>query len=419
MTALLVPLVLVAGLGFESYLSLGADYTTQNYKTGGYDTTNYEWREEDTLDRETEGRGALMLGLELDRGGTTFDVTNTAFFSTRSVRDLVGMELGQEVFSWLAFGLDGDMEFRKYHSVFPQLADTGFSEDYLSGTGRGKVTLRPFGGTELELADRVEVQRYAAPDSYSYDYFLNRASAGLDQELGPLAAFDATYSWSRRWVGQVPDRNYAGHELDAGLSSYLESGWQFALRNTASRRAYPGREHSYWEERLGTSVSRDFTGFGLDVSDDAGWTWYDSVTTVSTNLFQNSLRLEFDIQPFADFTIRAGPRLDFGRNPAGPSDDDYGELSLGAGIDYFRLDKAWLSVEDRVGRRAYPNADSAFQTSYTFNEFSLLGNWTVLSWSAGELRLEGSASVTPEWHADSFDDFMMKSYSLELKYYLK
>jgi len=417
MTAFL--LALLAGLGFESSVSLGGDYTIQNYKTGGYDTINYEWREQDTLDRETEGRGALMVGMDLDQAGVRLDLTNTAAFSTRSVRDQATIALEENPLTWLGLGLDGDFEFRKYHSLFPRLADTGYSEDYLTGSGRAEVELRPLAGTEITLANRLETQRYAEPDSYSYNYVLNRASAGIDQELGALASFDATYAWTRRWVAEVADRNYQGLELDAGLSSYLESGWQFGLRNTLGRRRYPTPEHSYWEEGLSANVGRDFTGVALELANDAAWTWYDSTTAVSTDLFENSTRLEFSVQVLGDLTVRAGPRVDFGRNPQGPSADDYRELSFAAGIDYFKLDKVWLTIDDRIGRRAYPNADSAFQSSYTFNEWSLLGNWTVLTSPAGELRLEASASVTPEWHTDSFDDFMMRSYSLELKYYLK
>jgi len=412
-------LALIAGFGFESYVSLGGDYTTQNYKTGGYDTLNYEWREQDTLDRETEGRGALMLGMDLDQAGLSLNLTNTSFVSTRSVRDQATVELRHDPFAWLGLELGGDFELRKYHSLFPALADTGYAEDHLTGSGRAEVEFRPFGGTAITFADRLETQRYAEPDSYSYDYLLNRASAGIVQDLGQLASLDATYNWSKRRVGQVPDRNYTAHDLDAGFSSYLETGWQFGLRNATARRQYPGPEHSYWEQAISASVGRDFTGFSVELSDDAGWTWYDSVTVVSTNLFENSARLDLDIQILADLSVRAGPRLDIGHNPAGPSDDDYREVSVAAGLDYFKLEKVWLTIEDRLGRRTYPNADSAFQSSYTFNEWSLLGNWTVFSSQVSELRLEASASVTPEWHADSFDDFMMRSYSLELKYYLK
>jgi len=81
-----------------------------------------------------------------------------------------------------------------------------------------------------------------------------------------------------------------------------------------------------------------------------------------------------------------------------------------------KLDRLWLSVEDRLGRRRYPLADSSFQSNYVFNEFNLMVNWTIIKTGRGGLSINGMASISPEWHSDKSSDLATRIFTIELKY---
>jgi hypothetical protein len=76
----------------------------------------------------------------------------------------------------------------------------------------------------------------------------------------------------------------------------------------------------------------------------------------------------------------------------------------------------WFSIEDRLGRRRYPLADSSFQSDYVFNEFNLMADWIVVKTASGGLSLNGMVSISPEWHSDKASNLATRIYTLELKY---
>ncbi len=414
--SLVLVATIVGTLSFGSEFGLGADYSSQAYKTGNYDTLNWEWEEEDTLDIETEGRGFWVLDMNLSSARTTLDATNTLNLSTRSVRDQLSLRFEQQLSPAVELKASNDAEFRLYHGLFPKLADTAYTKDYLNNVARLEVRLDATENLYVNISDGVELFKYARPDSFSYDYLINRVSVDACQELGLLTSLDAEYGWSHRRAWVQDGRNYNEHNLRAGIDHYFESGFCLAGANDLTRRQYPGAEYSFWEENFTLSAGHDFTGLSLELEEDGRWTWYDSTTEVYTDLFENSIQLTAEVQPRSEMFIRFGPQYSIGLSLARSHDDDFREWSLVFGLDFFRLDRFWVSLEDRVGRRNYPYADSTFQSSYAFNELSLFLNWTVLSGSAGDLELEGMVSIAPEWHADKSENFTFGVYSLELKY---
>ena len=414
-------LFLLAALGvltLSNEFGLGGDYTTQAYRVyGEYDTLTYEWEEEDTLDVETEARGSWLLRAGVGGDAATLDVNNTVSFSTRSVRDYLSLWYEQQLGELFEVRATNDAEVRHYHDWFPGAADTLYGgRDYWSNNGRFELRAQPTEVVRIVLSDAVELLRYAEPDSYSYDYTVNRVRLSGSLEPAMFTTVDLEADWSRRWARLADSRDYDEYGLRAGVDHMFDGGLDLTATGDLTRRGYEGRAYSYWETGLSATAGYDFTGFGFDIEEEANWTRYDSVTTVYTSLFENSFELTANVTPVPELSVRFGPRYDVGRSLGTPGDDDYRELSGVAAIDYFSTDRVWVSGEDRFGWRRYPYADTSYQSNYAFNEFSLFLNWTVISGAAGELRLEAMASVSPEWHARRSDNFTLAVYSAELKY---
>lgn len=414
---LLLAFLLAGPLTVRPEFGLGADYSSQRYRAiSGFDTLNYEWQEDDTTDIETEGRGYLALDLEYQGGAVRLGVDNRASLSTLSARDLLGIRVEYDPLPGLRLELGNDAEARWYHDWLPVAGDSGWiGEDYLNNSARAGARFRPFDRLELTASDRLELMRYASPDSYSYDYLLNRLDLGARVEASDFLALDAGYGWARRDARGLPERDYDQHSLELGLDHWA-GGFSFGLGNDLVRRTYGAAAGSGTEERARVRAGRDFGEWAVEVENEASWTWYDSVTAVYVSTFENSLAPAFEVRPAGELALRFGPRWDFGRGLDGPGEDDYGELSVTGGLDFFQLGRFWATVEDRVGWRRYPNADTTWQSNYAFNEFSLLLSWTVLPVGARGLVLEGMASVSPEWHADRADNLSVALFSLELKY---
>ncbi len=411
-------LVILGVFTFSNELGLGGDYTTQAYRTfGAYDTLTYEWEEEDTLDVETEARGSWVLRAGVDGDAVMLDVNNTVSLSTRSARDYLSLWYEQQLGEVFEVRATNDAEVRHYHDWFPGVADTFYTgKDYWSNNSRLELRARPTEVVRIVLSDAVELLRYAEPDSYSYDYTVNRVRLRGSVEPAMFTTIDLEAEWSHRWARVADGRDYDEYGLRAGVDHMFDGGLDLGATGDLARRGYDGRAYSYRETGLSATAGYDFTGFGFDIEEDASWTWYDSTTAVYTSLFENSIELTANVTPVPELSVRLGPRYDAGRSLGTPGDDDYRELSGVAAIDYFSMDRVWVSVEDRLGWRRYPYADTSYQSNYAFNELSLFLNWTAISGSAGELRLEAMASISPEWHARQSDDFALAVYSAELKY---
>ncbi len=400
----------------SSSYGIGIDYSSQSYQTGYYDTLNWEWQEQDTLDRETEARSFWDFSLGLAAPNRTFDLANNLGLSTGSVRDRLGLDFKQNLFSPLALRLATDLEARYYHRLLPRLADTGYTKSHLNNTTKLALELTPSSATELAVSGGLEIQRYAEPDSFSYNYLTNQLQARARQEIGTWTTLDAEYTRRRRNVAAVQARNYTEHAGRAGLDQYFDNGLHLAFDNGLTRRRYPGLEHSYWEETPTITLAKDFSAVRLELGWDSRFTWYDSATAVYQDFAENTLKLCARRQLGPELSFEIVPQLALGSGLAAPSDQDYQELSAAFTIDFFRLDRLWLSFEDRPGKRTYLNPDSAYQSAYWFNELNLTLNWTILTTASSALQLNGMASITPEWHLERTDNTSLGIYSLELRY---
>ena len=168
MCLLLIPGCLLAE--FTSEIGLGGDYTNQRYSALVLDTLT-----RDTTARETEGRSFWSVNLTQERNQTRLEAANNLSLSTLSVRNMLDLELEQQLTASLQLKAGCEGELRWYHRALPASEDTGFQRNYLNSAGRLEFEWQPSDRFEVRLKERLESQHYTAPDSLYYDYLLNRA----------------------------------------------------------------------------------------------------------------------------------------------------------------------------------------------------------------------------------------------------
>lgn len=410
---MLVLLGLFTALTTSNEFRLGADYSNQTYGVVNLDTLRYP-EEKDTTDFETEGRASWDFGLDLESGPTGFRADNDLNLSTRSVRDALRLDFETELAPGLTLDAADAAEARFYHKALPQLADTGYSKNHLSNSTDLKLNYAVSEAVSVFVSNQVQFYHYPEPDSYNYDYLLNRARAGTRVDLGDISGLDLGYGWSRRWAG---DQRYWEHSVEAGLDWYFDAGPHAELTADGIRRVYPEKYRTYWEFDPALRLDVDLGGkVSLSLDDESRFNWYDSTGSVYTNMFENSLRPVVEYRPVSELSLRLGPQFETGRSLPAPTEDDFREISILAGFDLMKADRLWLSVEDRVGVRRYPLADSSFQSDYLFNELTAFASWTIVKAGPARFSLDAMVSISPEWHSDAASNLASRIYSVELKY---
>jgi hypothetical protein len=407
---LLLPGCLLAE--FSSEIGLGGDYTNQRYSALVLDTLT-----RDTTTRETEGRSFWSVNLSQERNQTRLEAANNLSLSTLSVRDLLDLELEQQLAASLQLKAGYEGELRWYHHALPATEDSGFQRNYLNSAGRLELEWQPSDRFEVRVKERLENQHYTAPDSLYYDYLLNRAGVMAGLELGVMSSLDAGYDWSARRAAGVDSQDYQDHSLRLEYSGFPGADWQVRLAADASRRSYADPTRSLREGCPSVSLGYDFTSaVSVFVEDELRLTWYDAPDPVYRNQSLNTLGLNVELRPTAEITLRLGPAWESERGLQGTAPEDYQEIALKAGFEFMKPGRLWVSLDDRLGVRRYVQGDSSYQTSFVFNELDATLNWTLLTTRVGSLVLDGTASIAPEWHADQTDNLAVSTYTLQLKF---
>jgi hypothetical protein len=411
---MLLLLTLAGSIDAHHEVGTAADYSSQRYVLVREDTAHHLLTGADTLDYETEARTFWNFDLDVTGPKTTLDAGNELNFTTRSIRDRVNVEVTQAPVSWLQLRAADKTEVRKYHDAFPSLSDTAFRRSYLNTVSELTLTAGLDSSTSLEIGDLVELLRYERTDSMYADYLHNRLKVAARREFGLLSAAEIDYRWTRRLSADLP---YGEHAAGFALDIYPNSGPHFELDNELSRRWYSSAAQSYWEDRPDISFDIDLTDdVALSLADEACLTLYDSTSLAYVNLVENIMRFQAEIRHGIELTWRAGFEVGTSRSLPERTGDDYRETALLVGLDWSKIDRLWISLDDRLGSRRYLTADSLYGSNYTFNELSLIADWTILAGPVGALELDALASIAPEWHTDRADNSSFRVLSLELRY---
>lgn len=407
---LVLLLVAVGVAGIRNEFGFGADYSNQRYSTYTSDTLAA-----DTTDIETEAKTSWRFVLQPDRAG--FTASNTAILSTRSLRDALTLRLERPLTERLMMQTGLDADGRWYHDLFPDLTDTLWRKTHVNGMADAGLSYFVTNALRLAASDRLEALLYQEPDSFSYNYVLNRVHAGLSIAVGLLGSFDANWHWSQRNAIGVDSQDYDDHSLRLSFDDYLGDKWQVRVDNDVARRRYLALERSNWSGSPSIDIRLDpGPAFGLSLEDDARWTLPDSATSVYPRQLENRLRPGVEWRPLAELSLRLGLQWERVRTLPEAAPEDYHDLSIPIGVDLLRAGRLWVSLEERFGWRRHDSPDSAYRSNYVYNDLSLMLNWTVISSGRHALVLDGMASIAPEWHATPEDNYYLTNYSLGLKY---
>ncbi|MGQ9678859.1 MAG: hypothetical protein ACUVUD_06215 [bacterium] len=411
-------LIFIFSLSGKNEVGLSGDYFSQRYTI-----TDTVTRDTSALDTELRLVWDFRLEPISDSNGFAtakrFDggVTNALAVSTRSIRERIGLS-GTWVLSpqWrLGTGYDG--ELRYYHPGFLIVGDTQYSCSYLNNNLTAGMEFFLASGLTLNINEGLEIHRYLPEESGNANYFLNRIQLGAKLAPPDGVSFSLAYGYNWFFVPKVESNGYGEHAVTGSGEVYFDTGGRLVLQNYFIRRRYLERMRSYWDEHPMFTFSWDAgANWAFTLEEDLRLTGYDETTAVYQNLIENRVEVEGEWRIGENFVFRFGPQLEISRNRLRTDEQDYHEVSFSVGGEVFSSSGFWVSIEDRLGKRRYPAADSWFLSDYRFNEFNFLLNWQLLNTRTGGLTGEALVSFAPEWHTETIDNLAALSYSFGLKF---
>jgi hypothetical protein len=272
----------------------------------------------------------------------------------------------------------------------------------------------PGANLTLTLGGELEANHYLHPDSLNRDHLTNRVECGARRDLGDLSTFSIDYSWARRFGTAL---RYAEHAAGLDIDCYFEPGPHCQTTADLTRRLADAGSPGYWELAPSASFDLDLTdNVTLTVTDELLATRYDSTSLAYTDALENRLCLESEIRSSAAFSWHGGIEFGSSRSLPDKTADDFREAAVILGLDLLKSDRLWLSLEDRLGRRAYEPGQLSLSTDYVFNDLSLLFDWTIIARTAGALELVTTADLAPEWHERRIENLTSRILTFELKW---
>ncbi len=388
---------------------------------GGY-YSNLRYSVADTITRDTtvpstELRSFWTVYLNHERVDYTVQSENNLQFSNTDLTDWLNFRFSIPLNSSLTFNGAMENELSYYHNYLPLFQDSVWNKSYVNTLLKLDLDYELNKDFTLTGGNEIEHQRYFSPDSAFYNYYLNRTKLNLDIQFGDYLTLTWESKLHRLWAQTQSQHNYTEYILYLNGNSYFLHNWTLQLDNTFSRRIYPAKNRSYADLNPSLFINRNFGSLlGISLRKNIRFLWFDETTAVYQNQLTNRLELELEIQPGSAFAFRITPQIENLRSLNQIGSQDYQEISLSLGIELLCSTRIWLSLDDRFGTRRYLLADSAFQSGYRFNEFTLTGSWKILSIHQQELTLETMLNITPEWHQETIDNLAALSSSIELKY---
>ncbi|RKX71206.1 hypothetical protein DRP53_02345 [candidate division WOR-3 bacterium] len=300
---------------------------------------------------------------------------------------------------WRSFDLSGDLELYRYHNP-----DTlHLNHLYLDLN----LEYRP---SPLGLRFESRIHRYATPNQYFQD--LNGLGIGLLWDRDQLQ-YNLTLALMAN-LDHIPDSlPLSNLRLGPDLNFFYRKGiLEINGYLTAVRILYPDKDDNRYESDLNLDLVEHLSDlFSVYEEWKGEVVKYDHDDEISYDQRQTMIGLGPEVTLFSCGRFRLGPRLRYERNHPLGSYHDYVELSLYLNIEIL-LGNLNLMIENELGQREYEMEFYVGNTSYRFDELSVIGGLSLFS----NLEFQIISSYGPEWHTMPQDNSTFFLLSTRLAY---
>lgn len=392
-------------------IEFGLDTYAQVYRLTDFVEESLAGSLRDTTDVFTEMRVAAEYGVRTVGTRWTSDVRARLSTGTESRSGRAGLDLG---FRGAAsrFDLDFELEGRQFTD------ETEFTLSSDVGEGRLRLNWQQVlrEGWSLGARARAEGTRYQRRSVYELDS--QRLDLALTSEVRRDLDewFDLEVGAGRR---SIPDSTAIAYDrlfASAHYSRELPAGWRFAVAHFLEHRAYddPGVRSPFTNATLEPELRlRLHDAWELRWNSLLEWIDYETGNEAYFDMFLGQTGLAV-VHRRGWLELGLEPRLNWLRTPA-PVEDEYGQRSVVARVDWFGIGRWWFSVSGEVGHRDYRTQEVGeldLYSDYWFLRSTVLASLRITP----SLSLDGFLSDEPESHRRSADDARLTLVNLNLRW---
>jgi hypothetical protein len=398
--------------------ALGYDNISENYYLVHIDTLGLPSESLETLKKATEETEEKKASLKLDlnksfANGSKFSINNTLSLSNLYLRNILKIEWDKE---W--FFLNDQVELRKAQDR----SQTSYQQDYFANNF--EVGLKTGFSSDLtfKIRNSFELSNYKEKALYIYDYYLNKTSFELEKELASDGLFNLSYQFGKRYVPDSSCINYDRHLFDFMLEKYF--GWTLLLQmeNELERKTFkkPERVDDFWDNRFTFDVSYALEDqVRLKLKNEFELLSYDLEDEINFDYIENKFTPGLEYEVMDGIKLKGEPEwIIFSTVNNLYQEYDYNQVAFNLSLDISKSAKLWVSLEDKFGKRDYPqdpwdNSDeNPFYTDYYLNQVTLFLDGEL----GARLRFNLMLSIDSEWHKSKEDNLTVFLLTSELVY---
>lgn len=392
-------------------VEIGVDTYAQIYRLTDFVEESLAGSLRDTTDVFTEMRLAAEYGVRTTSPRWSTDLRARLSTGTESRRGRASFDVGYRD-GHDRLDLDLELEGRQFTD------DTQFSLS--SDVGEGRLRMRWLRevreGWSLGVRTRAEAVRYEQRSSYELD------SQRIDLALTSEARrdldewFDVELGAGRR---SIPDSTAIAYDrifAHAQYSREIDAYWRLSVAHFFEHREYddPTERSPFTNATLEPELRlRLDDTWELRWSSLLEWIDYELGNDVYFDMFLGQTGLAL-VHRHGWLELGLEPRLNWLRTPA-PVEDEYGQQSVLARVDWFGTGRWWFSASAEVGHRDYQPAvegELDLYSDYWFLRSTVLASVRLTN----SLSLDGFVSDEPESHRRSADDARLTLINLNLRW---
>lgn len=397
---------------------MGYDNISENYYLVHFDTLSIPSESLETLKKSAEKINEKKASLKFDLNksfvnNSNFSINNTLSLSNLYLRDISKIDWDKE---W--FFINDLFELRKRQNK----KQTSYQQDYI--TNNLNVGLKTDFAPDFffRIQNNFEFTNFKDETLYVYDYYLNQTGFDLQKKLASDGSLDFSYQFSKRFVPDSSYINYDRHLFDFALDKYF--GWEFLLQmeNELERKRFkkPEGRDNFWENRFTFDLNYEFENqIKLGLKNEFELFTYDLEDEINFNYFENKFTPSVEYEVADGIKLKGEPEwLSFYARDKKYQQYDHNQLAFNLSLEISKSTKLWLSLEDKFGKRDYPQDPSdgsdqnPFYTDYYLNQVNLFLDGELGSHLGFNLMF----SIDSEWHKSKEDNLSVSLLNSELVY---